>query len=50
MADPYRSPDAKPETGRRWLKLLGIIVLVVVLLAVIIMVAGGGGHGPSRHG
>ncbi len=49
MADPSRYPDSKPDTARRWVKVVGIIVLVVVLLVVVMLVAGGGGHGPSRH-
>lgn len=48
MADPSRYP--KPDSTRRWVKVLVIVALVVVLLVVVIMmVAGGGGHGPGRH-
>jgi hypothetical protein len=48
MADPSRYPDSKPETTRRWVKVLVIIAILAVLLVVVMMVAGGQ-HGPSRH-
>jgi hypothetical protein len=47
VADPSRY--TKPDTTRRWVKVLVIVALVVVLLVVVMMVAGGGGHGPGRH-
>ena len=49
MADPPRSPDPRPPSAPRWVKLLGIIAIVVVLLVIVILIAGGGEHGPSRH-
>ena len=49
MTDPSRHPDSKPETTRRWVRVLLIVVLLVALLVVVLMLAGGGGHGPSRH-
>jgi hypothetical protein len=49
MADPPRSPDPRPPSAPRWVKLLGIIAIVVVLLVVVILIASGGEHGPSRH-
>nr|MBA2600373.1 hypothetical protein [Actinomycetota bacterium] len=49
MADPYRNPDSKHDTTRRWVKVAGVIVLVVALLIIVMMVVGGGEHGPGRH-
>jgi ABC-type transporter Mla subunit MlaD len=49
MADPSRYPDSKPDTTRRWVKVVVIVAIVVVLLVVVMMLAGGGVHGPSRH-
>jgi ferric-dicitrate binding protein FerR (iron transport regulator) len=51
MVDPLRHPDPRPDTRRRWLKVLAVIALVVILLVVVVMLAGGGlgGHGPGRH-
>lgn len=49
MADPPRSPDPKPPSTPRWVKMFGIIAIVVVLLVVVMLIAGGGEHGPSRH-
>ena len=49
MADPPRSPDPRPPSAPRWVKLLGIIAIVVVLLVIVILIAGGDEHGPSRH-
>ena len=53
MADPSRYADSKPDTGRRWLKVAGIVAVVLVLLVVVVMLIGGGGgggeHGPGRH-
>jgi hypothetical protein len=55
MADAPRSPDSKPHTTPRWVKVFAIIGLVLVLLVVGLLLFGpetfgpGGGHGPGRH-
>jgi ABC-type transporter Mla subunit MlaD len=49
MTDPSRY-GSKPDTTRRWVRVVVIIVIIAVLLvAVMLLVGGGGGHGPSRH-
>jgi hypothetical protein len=48
MNDPSRYTDSKPETARRWVKVVVIIAIVVVLLIGAMLLIGGG-HGPSRH-
>src|SRR5918996_4066452 len=45
MADPPRSPDPRPPSAPRWVKLLGIIAIVLALLVIVILIAGGGEHG-----
>jgi hypothetical protein len=49
MADSPRSPDPKPPSTPRWVKVSGIIAIVVVVAIVIVALAGGGEHSPSRH-
>lgn len=49
MTDPIRYPDPKPETARRWVKVVVIIAIVVALLVAVMLLIGGGGHGPGRH-
>ena len=51
MGDPLHYRESKPRSGRRWLKVLGIVVLIVILVLVAVMLIGGGvgGHGPRRH-
>jgi hypothetical protein len=51
MADPLHYRESKPRSGRRWVKVVGIVVLIVILVVVAVMLIGGGvgGHGPSRH-
>jgi len=49
MADPPRSPDPKPHSTPRWVKVSGIIAAVVMVAIVILALAGGGEHGPARH-
>ena len=48
MNDPSRYADSKPDTRRRWLKVIVIIVLLVAVLVVVLLLAGGG-HQPRRH-
>lgn len=50
MADAPRSPDSRPHTRPRWVK-VSIIVGILVLLVVILALTGvlGGQHGPGRH-
>jgi hypothetical protein len=50
MADVPRSPETRPPTRPRWVK-VSIIVGVLVLLVVILALTGvlGGQHGPGRH-
>jgi ABC-type transporter Mla subunit MlaD len=50
MDEPSRYPGSKPDTTRRWVRVVVIIAIVVVLLvAVMLLIGGGGGHGPGRH-
>jgi hypothetical protein len=49
VTDPSRYPDSKPETSRRWVKVVVIIAIVVALLVAVMLLVGGGGHGPGRH-
>jgi ABC-type transporter Mla subunit MlaD len=50
MTEPSRYPGSKPDTTRRWVRVVVIIAIVVVLLvAVMLLIGGGGGHGPGRH-
>jgi hypothetical protein len=49
MADPPRSPDPKPPSMPRWLKVSAIVAIVVVVLIVVVALLAGGEHGPSRH-
>jgi hypothetical protein len=51
MTEPAGAPDSKPETTRRWVRVVVIIAIVVALLVVIMLLigGGGGGHGPGRH-
>lgn len=48
MNDPSRFTEPKPETARRWVKVVVIIGIVVALLIAAMLLIGGG-HGPSRH-
>ncbi len=48
MADPPRSPDPKPPSTPRWVKVSGIIAALVIVALVILALAGGE-HGPGRH-
>jgi ABC-type transporter Mla subunit MlaD len=49
MTEPSRYPGSKPDTTRRWVRVVVIIAIVVVLLVVVMLLIGGGGHGPGRH-
>jgi len=50
MTEPSRYPGSKPDTTRRWVRVVVIIAIVVALLvAVMLLIGGGGGHGPGRH-
>lgn len=66
MADSYPRPETTSDTsddtaavwdpkeestsGRRWIKLLAIILAVLILLFVVLQLIGvGGTHGPSLH-
>ncbi len=50
MTEPSSTPDSKPDTTRRWVRVVVIIAIVAVLLvAVMLLIGGGGGHGPGRH-
>ncbi|MDQ3660114.1 MAG: hypothetical protein M3454_03450 [Actinomycetota bacterium] len=49
MRDPSRHPETRPDSGKRFVRLLVIIVLILVLFVVVMALVGGGGHGPSRH-
>jgi ABC-type transporter Mla subunit MlaD len=50
MTEPSRYPGSKPDTTRRWVRVVVVIAIVVVLLvAVMLLIGGGGGHGPGRH-
>jgi hypothetical protein len=51
MADPLHFRESKPRSGRRWLKVLGIVVLIVILVLVAVVLIGGGvgGHTPRPH-
>jgi predicted PurR-regulated permease PerM len=48
VTDPSRYADSKPETARRWVKVMVIIAIIVALLVGVMLLIGGG-HGPSRH-
>jgi hypothetical protein len=51
MADPLHYRESKPRSGRRWVKVLALVVVLVALVVVAVMLIRGGvgGHGPSRH-
>ena len=50
MTDPSRYPESRPDSTRRWLRVVVIIVIIAILLVVVMLLSGGGGgHGPSRH-
>jgi hypothetical protein len=50
MTEPASTPNSKPDTTRRWVRVVVIIAIIAVLLvAVMLLIGGGGGHGPGRH-
>jgi ABC-type transporter Mla subunit MlaD len=53
MSDPLRYTESKPQTRRRWVRIVVIVAVLVVLVVVVMMLIGGGGgpggHGPRRH-
>jgi hypothetical protein len=50
MSEPARTPDSKPDTTRRWVRVALIISVVALLLVVVMLLNGGGGHVPRPHG
>jgi hypothetical protein len=48
MADPPNSPDPRPPSTPRWVKVSGIVAAVVVV-AIVISALAGGEHGPGRY-
>lgn len=48
MTDPSRYPESKPDTARRWVKVVVIIAIVLALLVAAVLLIGGG-HAPRRH-
>jgi succinate dehydrogenase hydrophobic anchor subunit len=49
MTDPSRYTDSKPESSRRWVRVVVIVAIVVALLVAVVLLVGGGDHGPGRH-
>jgi hypothetical protein len=51
MTEPSRYPGSRPDTTRRWVRVVVIVAIVVALLVTVMLLIGGsgGGHGPGRH-
>jgi hypothetical protein len=47
VTDPSRDPYSKPDTARRWVKVVVIIAIVVALLVGAMLLIGG--HRPRPH-